>query len=320
MAKVLRKRYPNAHIAMLIKRYTREIAEDDGAIDQLIFYDDENGLVPLTHLVATLRGQKFDIVFHTYPRFRLALVTWIARIPLRVGTGYRWYSFLFNRKVYDHRKDAKFHELEYNLRLLKSIGMEVDAKDVPPEMEVRQPVLDSVRLFLRERGIPDSSKIVIIHPGSGGSAREWSARKFGELAAKLLKHEIVRVVITGGKREQNLVDEVRNIAGEGAISVVNALNLREYAALAKRASLFIGNSTGPLHIAAAVGTPVVGLYPQVTALSAARWGPFTERKTLFIPKDKPINCDQCVVKKSKICDCMETISVDEVYAGAVKYL
>ena len=72
-------------------------------------------------LVAEVRTRNFDLVFHTHPSLRLALMTWLAGIPVRVGTGYRWYSFLFNRKVWEHRSDARFHELEYNLHLLNVV-------------------------------------------------------------------------------------------------------------------------------------------------------------------------------------------------------
>src|SRR4051812_30226593 len=103
MVKVLRSRFPDAHIAMLIRRYTSELVEDVPEIDQIIYYDDGKKLIPFFTLAGLLRQQQFDIVFHTYPRFRLAFLTWIGRIPVRVGTGYRWYSLFFNRKVFDHR-------------------------------------------------------------------------------------------------------------------------------------------------------------------------------------------------------------------------
>src|SRR6185369_4106549 len=122
MARVLRARFPGAHVAMLIRRYTRELVEDCREVDHIHYYDDGGKLVPLVKLASMLRSCRFDIVFHTYPRFRLSLITWFAGIPVRVGTGYRWYSFLFNKKVYDHRKTAEHHELEYNLRLLDATG------------------------------------------------------------------------------------------------------------------------------------------------------------------------------------------------------
>ncbi|MBI4547798.1 MAG: glycosyltransferase family 9 protein [Ignavibacteriae bacterium] len=320
MAHVLKKQFPSVHIAMLIQRYTEELVEDNPMVDQILFYDDGEKPLPFFHLVASLRAQRFDIVFHTHPRFRVALITWIAGIPVRVGSGYRWYSFLFNKKMFEHRKDAQRSELQYNLNLLTAIDCSYDSMDITPVLEVKPQVLDKVRALLTNLGIQKTHRLVIIHPGSGGSARDWSARNFGLLGKRLSEIPRVKIFITGGKNEDNIVSEVQDIVGKNAVTILNQLNLRECAALAKLSSLFIANSTGPLHIAAAVGTPVVGLYSHVTPMSAARWGPYTEKKTILSPHNKPIDCRKCLGKQSGGCECMDSITVDEVYQAALTYL
>ncbi len=195
---------------MLIQRYTAEVVEDSRFVDHIVLYDDGQRPVPMFHLVSTLRRERFDIVFHMRPRFRLALMTWIARIPVRVGTGYRWYSFLFNNKVYEHRKDAQFHELEYNLHLLRAIGIDVPEGSVKPSLTVRQESAEVVKRLLAESGISDNETLVILHPGSGRSARDWSAEKFGELGRRLSRIPGVKILIIGGRQEQNLVSRVQN--------------------------------------------------------------------------------------------------------------
>ena len=142
----------------------------------------------------------------------------------------------------------------------------------------------------------------------------------GLLGQRLSQLSDIKIVITGGKNEQALIDEVQAVLGKPAVTFVNELNLKEYAALAKLSTLFVSNSTGPLHIAAAVGTPVIGLYPQVTALSATRWGPYTQKKTIFTPHNKPVDCSLCVQNKNGLCECMETITVNEVFDASLKYL
>ena len=320
MAQVIKKQFPGVRIAMLIQRYTSEIVEENGDVDHVLFYDNGERPLPFFHLIETIRSERFDTVFHTHPRFHLALLTWLAGIPVRVGTGYRWYSFLFNRKVYEHRKDAKRHELEYNLNLLQAIGCAAVAEAVVPRLAVKEQALESVKSLLSGLGVRESDQVVILHPGSGKSARDWQVKNFGTLARRLSALPDVKIVITGGRLEQNIVREVQTMAGESAIALVNQLNLKEYSALAKCSALFIANSTGPIHIAAAVGTPVIGLYPQVTPLSAARWGPYTPLKTIFSPAGQPLDCTRCIDKKENVCACMETISVEEVYQAALKYI
>lgn len=319
MAQVLKQNFPNVHLAMLIRRYTAELVEGNRYVDQLLFYDDRKNNVPFFHLVASLRSQKFDAVIHPYPRFRLAIMMWFANIPLRVGTGYRWYSFLFNKKVYEHRKYAERHELDFNLNLLKVLGCTID-EHIKPTLEVQPFVLDKVKTILSEMGIPTNSRLVVLHPGSGGSARDWSPEKFGALARKLSELQNIKVLVTGGNSEQGLVEKVQSAAGVPLYSTVNQLSLREYAALASIASLFVGNSTGPLHVAASVGTPVIGLYPQVTALSAQRWGPVTDKKAVFTPKNKPADCKQCDGVKGSLCECMDSINVEEVFDAGKRLL
>lgn len=320
MAQALRRLYPEARIAMLIRRYTAELVEDHPCVDHFLLYDDGERQIPFFRLVGELRAAKFDLVFHTHPRSRVALMTFLAGIPVRVGTGYRWYSFLFNRKVYEHRKDARRHELEYNLNLLGAVGASIDPASVPPSVRITPEATSHVRSMLASLGVPPEARLVILHPGSGASARDWPAANFGLLASKIKELPSVRVLITGGKGEDGLVRAVRDAAGGGTVEIVDRLNLHQFAALIHIASLFVANSTGPLHIAAAVGTPVVGFYPQVTPLSASRWGPYTAKKTIFTPAGKPADCAECLAGPKRSCACMETIGVDAVADAVVALL
>src|SRR3972149_8448393 len=119
MARALKLRRPDAHVAVLIRSYTAELARADRNVDEIIALD--GGRPSWTGTIARLREAQFDVVFHTHPMARLAFIALLAGIPVRVGTGFRWYSFLFNRRVYEHRKDAARHELEYNLNLLGAV-------------------------------------------------------------------------------------------------------------------------------------------------------------------------------------------------------
>jgi ADP-heptose:LPS heptosyltransferase len=320
MAHVLREQIPGVSVTMLLRRYTTEIVDAHGDIAQVITCDDEHGTIPFFSLVRRLRAEKFDAVIHTHPRPRLALITWIARIPVRVGTGYRFYSFLFNKKVFEHRKDARFHELEYNLHLLRALGCDFDEKAVKPVLPVFPEAEASVSKLLAKYGVTKEEKVVILHPGSGGSARDWCAANFGEVGKRLVELPGVRVVVTWVPGEKKVIDEVMQMTGGKAIPLVGVLTLREYAALAHRAAVFVGNSTGTLHIAAAVGTAVVGLYPQVTALNATRWGPYTDKKIVFTPLGKPVDCTACRQTGDGACGCMDSIPVENVYNAVVTFL
>jgi heptosyltransferase-3 len=318
MARVLKQCHPGAHVAMLIHSYTAELAAAEPAVDQVISVDNHSPSFSTT--IASLRRAKIDVVFHTHPRARYALMTALAGIPVRVGTGYRWYSFLFNRRVYEHRKDAARHELEYNLNLLRAVGCNAPWDDVNPRLTVGEEHFVRASAALARAGIPADRKLAILHPGSGASARDWSPEHFAALASRLAAHDDVAVLVTGGKGEEELVGQVVGKCPPSVKSMVGSLGILDYAALAKLASVFVANSTGPLHIAAAVGTPVVGLYPQIRPLSATRWGPYTQRKVVFTPKGFPEACDRCTGERGTRCECMDSIDPAEVCEAAMKFV
>lgn len=317
MARVLKQWRPAAHVSMLIREYTRDIVSSDGNVDGVVTVDGARGWFP--RALREIRSSHFDVVFHTHPRFTLAMLTFLAGIPVRVGTGYRWYSMLFNRRVYEHRKDARKHELEYNLDLLRAVGCE-PPPGVRPEMSVGPRHTATARRVLEGLGISPSEKLVILHPGSGGSARDWHWRNFSALADRLESAGGVAVLVTGGRGEEKLVDAVR-LACRGRVhTLVDAIDILEYAALTREASLFVANSTGPLHVAAAMGTPVIGFYPVIRPLSAARWGPYTGRKTIFSPTGTPADCRKCLSPGVAACECMDTIAVEDVFLAASRML
>ncbi len=317
MLPALRKCFPDAHIAMLLRRYTGEILEGNPYVNELIWYDRDHTNIPLAEMRATLRERKFDAAIVVYPRLRLAWLMWRSGIPLRIGTGYRYYSFLFNTRVFEHRKDAKRHEVEYNMHLLEELSCKVE-KNFKPQFDISIPdeAQKNVEKALAALGV--RGDFVIVHPGSGGSAREWPAENFGKLALRFLNDAHVRVIVTGTKEEEQKVLHVVQASQGTGIPLAGRLNLKELGALMRLSRLFVSNSTGPLHLAVAMGTPVVGLFPQHTAMSARRWGPYTENKAVFVP-EKPEDCTICV-ENNQSCKCMASIQVEDVFFSALSLL
>lgn len=315
MLKVLRVSFPDAYIAMLLRRYTGTIMEGNPYVDELIWYDDGAERVPLSEMKATLSRKQFDAAIVVYPTLRLAWLMFRSRIPIRVGTGYRYYSMLFNRRVYEHRKDAKRHELEYNVNLLRELGCDSHGA---PEFFIHIPsdAEHAVAQIMVAHHI--TRPFAVLHPGTGGSAREWPLLHFCDLASRLVGRPMT-VVVTGSKAEQEKVSSIVRSTGGRAIPLAGALNLKELAALLRQAAVFVSNSTGPLHLAAAMGTPVVGLYPQIPAMSPKRWGPYAVKRRVFVP-DKPRNCTECTGARGEHCACMASITVDKVYQGVQELL
>lgn len=315
MADVIKKFFPDAYVVALVRKYTAELSENYQNIDETIIYDDNEKEKSFFHLLNLIKSYKFDVAIAVFPRFKIVLLLALAKIPIRIGTAYRIYSFLFNKRVKEHRKYAQKHELEYNLNLLKPLGIE-PYKIKSPWLVPHSEHLLSISQKLKEIGINNEDKIVIVHPGTGGSTLTWSLNNFALLCKKLSQLTDVKIILTGTYKEKHLISRLKYEIGNASIPFLCDLTLMEYSALAKIAKVFVGHSTGTLHISAATGTPVVGLYPQIPVMSAKRWGPYAETCKVISPVDKPPNCKKC--KNFKECECMDSITVDEVFE-AVKF-
>lgn len=316
MIPVLRSNLPRARVSMLLRPYTAALVDGFEGLDGILTYDDSGEGKSFFEALAELRTGHFDLVVVSHPTLRIAALIFLAGIQTRVGSGYRWYSFLFNRRVYEHRKTAEKHEAEYNLSLLRIIG--IDAPEAP---RIRLPLDENSRRAaaaeLEKIGVSPADGFVVLHPGSGGSARDWSPRNFGELAQGLSR-ERMKVVVTGITEEESLVNEVVASSGGIALPIVGRLPLKELGAVIASAKLFVSNSTGPLHIAAAVGTPVIAFYPPIRECSPHRWGPLTHKKVVFTA-DRA-RCPRCQGGPCRGNDCMDQIKVAEVLRAAKSLL
>ena len=292
LASIIKKHLPDSKIAFLVNGYTRALAENCSSIDEVIIYNGDKKKLTLS--------KKFDVVICAYPTFDLARLLFQTRIPMRIGTGYRWYSFLFNKKIYEHRKYGLKNELEYNSGLLAPLGI----AEIPTYQNVAfnlQPDQNSKQIiekYFISEGIDSSKKIVIIHPGSGGSASDLPKSHLKELLLLLAQSLDIEILITGSPAEKELASYF--VVKKNVHNAAGLFDLSSLIALIDRASLMIANSTGPIHIAAALGKFIVGFYPKAQATSPIRWGPYTERKLIFTPKG------DCL-------DCMETIDINQVF-------
>lgn len=296
---------------MLLRTYTKDLAAGYDGLSEILTYDHEGNPKSFLEVLRELKRGDYDLAIVAFPRFRIALLLLLAGISVRVGTGFRWYSFLFNRRVYEHRKTGERHESEYNLGLLRAVGVQ-SRLPMRPLLKVSEEDQLAALAVMHEIGIQRGEPWAILHPGSGGSARDWKAENFGRLA-NVLSQEGYKVVVTGGPGESEIVRRTVQSSENKGIAVVGRLRLKELAAFISRADFLVANSTGPLHIAAAVGTPVIAFYPDIPACSEKRWGPLTERKKVFVPERS--KCSLCQGRECRSNVCMDQIEVSNVMQG-----
>jgi lipopolysaccharide heptosyltransferase II len=316
LVSILKKKFPESKIAFLLRNYTLPLAENNPDIDELITLEEKNGRPEILRNIKKLKS-KFDTCIVAYPSLRIALILFLSGIKNRIGTGYRWYSFLFNKKIYDHRKISEYHELEYNVRLLKALGINenVNPSNVQFNLQSSHESRPKVESELISRKVDISRKILILHPGSGGSSVDLPFESMKKLIGKMTHELDVEILITGSSNETELCQSL--IVNEKTKNLAGVFELKEMIALIERAEILIANSTGPIHIAAALGKNVIGFYPKIVSCSDKRWGPYTNRKKIFSPT---IDCSSCSRKQCEELNCMSSINIDEVFETVKLFL
>ncbi len=311
----LKSRLPDARIDMVTSPATASLARLQPNISRVLphVYRGPPGLVSLVRILA---GSGYDMAVHLYPRPILALATFLARIPRRVGTAYRAYSPLFNKRIPVHRKTMIQHERELNLKLIEFLG--IPSMEFDTGIRVQASARERIRDLLDRAGLgPAHPPFAVLHPGSGGSSLNWPVEHFAALG-KGLASSGWPVVITGTEMDRPLTEQVLSGTGDRAINICGRLDLPHLAALLSTAALTVSNSTGPLHLADALGGRVIGLYSRHVFASPRRWGPWSQPENVFIPAGPP--CRNCTRDRCREYNCMASIHPEEVLEKACKIL
>ena len=260
-----------AYVGVLASPYAAPLLEADSRVDALV----KDG----PDAAEALRGHRFDTALLCFANARNAGLAWRAGISQRLGPSARAYSALFNRALPIRRGQGWAHESDLNLDYARALGWDGPAPD--PRLHLDEAAARQAAAWLK-RHCPGRGPLVGLHPGSRGSAQPWPPRRFAELGLELRRRHKVRLLVTGGPGDEAAQQEC--LAGlPGAAALLEPLALPVFAALLGKLDLFAAGSTGPLHLAAAQGTPVLGLYPPLRAMSPLRWAPRGSRRAVLSP-------------------------------------
>lgn len=247
-------------------------------------------------LVRDFKSSKADsaVVFQA-PWF-VGLALFLAGIPQRVGRLSQWHSYLFfNHGIRQKRSLSKQHESKYNWELISKGFLHSDSTP-----EITQPILTAPPL---EKDLNLPQKYCVIHPGMMGSALNWPIENYIALTKNL--SEKISIVVTGTKADEPWTGPLKKALGfsKNILWLQNTLNPNELLAVLKGAHFVVAPSTGVIHLAAALGTPVVGFYSPRLPERETRWGPLTKKSLIFTPPLGRENQE----------DCMNIIEPDEVF-------
>ena len=315
----LRQLFPGCRVVLIGRTYTAPVAAACPWIDDFLNLD-HLLQQPAAAQVAALRGYGAAAIIHVFPHKALARLAQKARIPVRIGTRNRWQHWLTcNRLVALSRRHSPLHEAQLNLQLLQPLGAglamplpEVAAlvRLVPPE-----PLPQALRQLLQRR--QPGQLNIILHPRSRGSAREWGLAHFGQLA-RLLHQAGHRVFISGTAAEgEELADWLKENAAYLAADLTGQLSLPQFIAFIAAADGLVAGSTGPLHLAAALGRHALGLYPPIRPMHPGRWAPLGPHAE-FLVFDRP-DCADCRAQPAA-CTCIRALAPLAVAARVLAWL
>ncbi|MFQ6672588.1 MAG: lipopolysaccharide heptosyltransferase I [Candidatus Tectimicrobiota bacterium] len=314
----LRRRFPEASIDWLVETRCRDILLDNPCLNDLLEVDTltwrrrlhlGTTWAEIRHSLRTLRSRRYDVVFDFQGLLKSGLFTWLAHSSRRVGFGRphlrESLSGIFTDEGLSPPEDCA-HVIDRNLHLLKAVGIESAERSfpiaLPEEMDLR------AARALRSLSLED---YIAMSPGGAWATKRWSPERYGHLAERLAGEWRVASLVLWGPGEEILARRVVQASG-GAARLAPATGLREMLPYLKRAKLFVGGDTGPLHIACALGVPVVGLFGPTSPTSH---GPFGEGDQAVW---KAVPCSPCHKRRCPGFDmvCLRSMAVTEV-VGAV---
>lgn len=292
--KLLKAAIPNGQLHALVPDYTRDIALACDAIDQVIIDPGQQATFSQQRqLLRQIRRQKYTAVLTLFSTTRIGCLTWLSGIPYRLAPATKLAQIFYNHRLRQRRSQSEKPEYRYNLELAYrflcdhhiSTAIEASAPYLHFDPDV---VTEQKQAFCRQHDIDATHKLIVVHPGSGGSASNLSLEQYAELVRRLELTADYHVVITAGPGEDAQAEQLSRLMVDVPHSIyISHQGLVNFARFLQGATLFISGSTGPLHIAGALDVPTAGFYPRRRSATSLRWQTLnSEAKRLgFMPPE-----------------------------------
>lgn len=316
--KALRTNFPQSHIAVMVRPYARDIVLGNPYLDEVIIYDKDRaqrGIGRNISFALALKKKRFDLALILHPTNRAHLVSFLAGINRRVGFN-RKFGFLLTDKIEHRKQQGAKHEMEYTLDVIRQLGIEPEDKTL--FMPIRQDSEMYIEDFLEHSGWQKGQRLIALHPGASCRSKIWPKERFLQLAEQLVTQFKVKIVVVAGPDDIETAKALVSLLPFPCIDACGKTTVSRLASLFRRCSLLISNDSGPVHLASAVGLPVVVIFGRKQpGLSPRRWGPVASSTSAVLHKD--VGCLECLAHNCrKGFACLQAISVKEVLAAARK--
>ena len=301
----IRRTFPEARISWLVKKQWAPILYRHPLLDEVI--EVEFSAAGLLGLIGPLRARRFDVVVDLQGLLRTGVLSRLCGAPMRIGfaDAREGSPFFYTRRIVGPMREM--HAVDRYLRLASAMGAnerkpEFVLPDSPDEEGRRQSLFAKV-------GLDGASNVIGIAPSARWLTKRWAAESFAAVADQLQQEGLYKVVFIGAKQEKSEIAEVKQAMKTNAGDLTGLTTVGELPSVMRGLCLLITNDSGPMHVAAAVGTPVVAVFGPT---SPACTGPYGDGHTVLTSS---VDCRPCFRRRcdnSNTNECLTSVTVDEV--------
>jgi len=323
----VRNYYPDANITWLVEEDAAPLVQGHKALDRVIVSKRKRWLKALQNssflntvrevcgFIKALRDTRYDMIFDFQALLKSGILIALARGRRKIGFGkgleHMEHSYIFlNERI--PAVDMEIHALSRGMMLLNAVGIPFNEVDYKLPMSDRD--RKKIDELMKQHGIKGVKSLIAINPVAKWETKLWPNKKFAELADMLVDRYDMKIVFTGGIKDYSIIQTITSSMKGRAINFAGKTTLTELAALYEKAALVISTDTGPMHLAAATGTPVVALFGPTAPW---RTGPYGTGHQIIKAE---LECSPCFKRRCETTDCMYRISVDQVLKGVQKVL
>ncbi|MEW6443364.1 MAG: glycosyltransferase family 9 protein [bacterium] len=319
VAAAIKKRYPWARLSWLVDEKYRHLLEASPCVDEVIAarfrlgprsHAGRNPTASWAGILRLLRRGAFDVVIDLQGLVRSGLLSFWTRAPVRIGFPLDLVREGLNVAFSNLRPRgfvARSHVVDRNLSLLHPLGIRTRERDFP--LRIPADWLDPILPLLEEAGAARHRRLrAALHPAAGWATKQWSLERYAEIAERLERHWDADVWILWGPGERGLAEQVKELA-RASVRILPDLDIKGLAAFLGRCDMFLGGDSGPLHLASALGLPVLGLYGPSDPV---RNGPPGKGARVLA---SPSPCAPCFRRTCPDRACMRAITVAQVWEG-----
>lgn len=290
---LLKKQYPDSSITVLVPPYTVPMAKLCPWIDNVLLDEQHKSLFSDARtLEHKLRLNNFDASISLFTESRTAIATFLSRIPLRLAPATKIAQIFSNRRLPQRRSRSSRPEHEYNTDLVRFfITLQGDTPvslQQPPFLQFDATLTQNLRAqYITKHNISVESMLIIVHPGTGGSAINFSVKQYADLIKHIAKQIDAHFIITAGPGEDDTAQALSSLILDTDHSVYfSSEGIVEFSHFIAISNLFISGSTGTLHIAGALDIPTAAFYPARKSATALRWQTLNQasRRLAFSPE------------------------------------